>query len=141
VSGGAVIGVDPGRVKAGYAVLDSAGEPLETGICPVGSLAQRLQALVATHRPGAVALGRGTNAKPVAAALAALGLPIHWVDEYETTRRARDLFFRDHPPRGWRRLVPRGLQVPDRPIDDYAAILIGRRYLDGAETSSARGDA
>lgn len=141
MSDGAVIGVDPGRVKAGYAVLDSAGQSLDQGICPVESLAQRLRPVVALHMPPVVALGRGTNAKPVAAALAALGLPICWVNEYETTRHARELFFTDHPPRGWHRLLPRGLQVPDRPIDDYAAILIGRRYLGAPEASSARGDA
>jgi hypothetical protein len=141
VSDGAVIGVDPGRVKVGYAVLDSAGQSLDKGICPVESLAQRLRSVVALHLPPVIALGRGTNSKPVAAALAALGLPIRWVNEYETTRHARALFFFDHPPRGWLRLLPGGLQVPDRPIDDYAAILIGRRYLAAPEASVARGDA
>lgn len=141
VTGRAIIAVDPGRVKAGYAVLNPAGDPLDTGICPVESLAQRLRALVAQYAPAVVALGRGTNAKPVADALAPLGLPIRWVNEYETTRHARELFFADHPPRGWRRLLPRGLQLPDRPIDDYAAVLIGRRYLGEAEASLARGDA
>jgi RNase H-fold protein (predicted Holliday junction resolvase) len=141
VTGRAIIAVDPGRVKAGYAVLNSAGDPLETGICPVESLAPRLRELVARHAPAVVALGRGTNAKPVAQELASLGLPIRWVNEYETTLHARDLFFADHPPRGWRRLLPRGLQVPGRPIDDYAAILIGRRYLGGPDASPARGEA
>jgi RNase H-fold protein (predicted Holliday junction resolvase) len=141
VNVGAVIGVDPGRVKAGYAVLDSAGQSLDKGICPVASLAQQLRSVVALHMPPVIALGRGTNAKPIAAALAALGLPIRWVNEYETTRHARELFFSDHPPRGWQRLLPRGLQVPDRPIDDYAAILIGRRYLGEPDGSLARGDA
>jgi hypothetical protein len=51
------------------------------------------------------------------------------VDERETTLRARALYFADHPPRGWRRLIPLGLQLPPRPIDDYAAILIARRFL------------
>lgn len=141
MTGRAIIAVDPGRVKAGYAVLSSAGVPLETGICRVESLAQRLRALVAQYAPAVVALGRGTNAKPVARELASLELPIRWVNEYETTRHARDLFFADHPPRGWRRLLPRGLQVPDRPIDDYAAILIGRRYLGEPDASPARGEA
>ena len=61
--------------------------------------------------------------------LEGLGLPIHLVDEYETSREARGLYFAEHPPRGWRRLVPLGLQLPERPIDDYAAILIARRFL------------
>ena len=69
----------------------------------------------------------------------ALGLPIHFVDEYETSRAARELYFAEHPPRGWRRLVPIGLQLPPRPIDDYAAILIARRFLArGAARSTSK---
>ena len=76
-----------------------------------------------------MALGRGTNAAALEAGLRSFGVPVHLVDEYETSRRARELYFRDHPPRGWRRLVPTGLQLPPVPVDDYAAILIARRYL------------
>jgi len=135
VSGGdAVIGVDPGRTKAGYALLDASGVVIDSGIEPVDRLGPRLQRLAARRTIRAIALGRGTNARPIRAALEGLGLPIHLVDEYETSRAARGLYFADHPPRGWRRLVPIGLQLPARPIDDYAAILIARRFL-------ARGEA
>jgi hypothetical protein len=58
-----------------------------------------------------------------------LGVPVHIIDETDTTYRARALYFAEHPPRGWRRLLPLGLQVPPGPIDDYAAMLIARRYL------------
>ena len=84
---------------------------------------------MAAHPVEALALGRGTNARALAAELGDLGVPIHLVDEYETTRRARELYFAEHPPRGWRRLIPLGLQLPPGPIDDYAAILIARRFL------------
>jgi RNase H-fold protein (predicted Holliday junction resolvase) len=126
---GGVLGVDPGSGKAGFALLDPQGSVIEAGVVPVASLRERLQALVAVHPVEAVALGRGTNAQRLAAVLADLGIPIHLVDEYETTRRARELYFEEHPPRGWRRLIPLGLQLPPGPIDDYAAILIGRRFL------------
>ena len=56
-------------------------------------------------------------------------MPVHLIDERETTLRARALYFADHPPRGWRRLIPLGMQLPPCPIDDYAAVLIGRRFL------------
>ena len=126
---GGIIGVDPGRSKAGYALLEPSGGVLAAGIEAIGDLPERLRAVAREWSVSAIALGRGTNARPVEAALAPLGLPIHLVDEHETTRMARGLYFADHPPRGWRRLVPLGLQVPPRPIDDYAAILIGRRFL------------
>jgi RNase H-fold protein (predicted Holliday junction resolvase) len=125
-----VLGIDPGTRKAGYAVTDPSGRALELGIEPVGSLLARLELLVGSHRIAAVALGRGTNALPVRDQISALGIPVHLIDETETTLRARVLYFADHPPRGWRRLIPLGLQLPPRPIDDYAALLIARRYIE-----------
>jgi len=127
--GGAVLGIDPGRSKAGYAVVESSGTAITAGIVPIDRLHVCVRELLAAHHIDAIALGRGTNSRPVRATLAELGPPIHWVDEYETSRAARALFFEENPPRGWRRLVPIGLQLPNRPIDDYAAILIARRYL------------
>ncbi len=133
----AVIGVDPGRSKAGYALVEMSGAVVTAGIEPVERLPVRIAGLMTLRRVTAIALGRGTNARAVRIALSSLPLPVHLVDEYETSRAARALYFREHPPRGWRRLVPTGLQVPSRPIDDYAAILIARRYLArGAETQS-----
>jgi RNase H-fold protein (predicted Holliday junction resolvase) len=129
----AVIGIDPGRSKAGYALLDDSGAVVAAGIEPLERLDGCVRELLARRPVKAIALGRGTNAGRVRAALMHFSLPIHLVDEHETTRFARDLYFADHPPRGWRRLIPLGLQVPARPIDDYAAILIARRFL-------ARGD-
>jgi len=128
--GGRVLGIDPGTGKAGYAVLEPDGSVLTQGIEALDTLASRLADVVAGYRPEAIAIGRGTNSAAVARSVENFGLPIAKVDEYETTRFARSLYFADHPPAGWRRLVPLGLQEPPRPVDDYAAILIARRYLD-----------
>ncbi|MGB6646199.1 MAG: hypothetical protein WBE35_14305 [Candidatus Cybelea sp.] len=124
-----VLGVDPGRSKAGYALLEVSGAVVAAGIETVERLPACLAELVRNRRVTAIALGRGTNARPIKASLEALGLPIHFVDEFETSRTARELYFAEHPPRGWRRLIPIGMQLPPRPIDDYAAILIARRFL------------
>jgi RNase H-fold protein (predicted Holliday junction resolvase) len=125
----AVLGVDPGSSKAGYALLEASGAVVAAGIEAVERLPACLEKLIQTRRVTAIALGRGTNARTVKASLEFLGLPIHLVDEYETSRAARELYFIEHPPRGWRRLIPVGMQLPERPIDDYAAILIARRFL------------
>lgn len=132
-----ILGIDPGSVKAGYALVEASGSVVVAGIEPLERLPARLREIAAGHAVAAVALGRGTNAMAIKAQLEELGVPIHWVDEYETTRRARELYFADHPPRGWRRLIPLGMQLPERPIDDYAAILIARRFLTrGVEAES-----
>ncbi len=127
-----LLGVDPGTRKCGFAVLERSGEPIELGIVALDAFAERLAALHARYAFAFVAIGEGTNARTIAGVVERAGLPYALVDEYETTLQARARFFDDHPPRGWRRLVPRGMLLPDRPIDDYAALLIAERYLERA---------
>lgn len=129
-SPGPVLGIDPGRSKVGFALVEADGAVVSAGIVTIAELPARLAALLADFPAVAVlALGGGTNAGALAEQMAGLGRPIVVIDEFETTRRARELYFREHPPRGWRRLIPIGLQVPGRPVDDYAAILIAQRFL------------
>ena len=124
-----ILAVDPGTRKSGYAVLTPDGGTIAQGVEPTVSLLGVAQRACADHGIKLLVMGQGTNAKPVVALLEPLGLLVRFVDERETTIRARALYFRDHPPRGWRWLVPLGLQLPPRPVDDYAAVLIGRRFL------------
>jgi RNase H-fold protein (predicted Holliday junction resolvase) len=124
-----VLGLDPGTRKCGYAVVAAGMPPLAMGIVPIEDLGPRLRAIVASTPVALAAIGRGTNAAAVAAAVRELGLPFELVDERETTLQARARFFADHPPRGWKRLIPAGMLLPDRPIDDYAAVLIAERFL------------
>jgi RNase H-fold protein (predicted Holliday junction resolvase) len=125
-----LLGVDPGTRKCGYAVVERSGAPpLALGVAPLEDFGAQLTALRATFPIDMVAIGHGTNAAVVSNVVREAGLPFTLVDERETTLRARARFFADHPPRGWRRLVPRGMLLPDRPIDDYAALLIAERYL------------
>ncbi|MDQ6929255.1 MAG: pre-16S rRNA-processing nuclease YqgF [Candidatus Eremiobacteraeota bacterium] len=126
-----ILGIDPGTHKAGFAIVGERGESITQGIEPLATLLDRVKSLAAEFEIGAVALGGGTHAGTVAGTLERLALPVHFVDERETTLLARILYFKEHPPRGWRRLVPLGMQLPPGPIDDYAAVLIARRYLEG----------
>jgi RNase H-fold protein (predicted Holliday junction resolvase) len=125
-----VLGLDPGTRKCGYAVVSGLdAPPLALGIVPIETLAERLREVVAATPVALAAIGRGTNAAAVADVVRSLGVAVELVDERETSLLARARFFVDHPPRGWRRIVPRGMLLPDRPIDDYAALLIAERFL------------
>jgi len=124
-----ILGIDPGTAKVGYALLEDDGEIVALGIEPLRDFEAHLVTLSERHDIESVAIGRGTNAGVLSEFAAALGVPVHLVDETETTLRARALYFEENPPRGWRRLIPIGLQLPPRPIDDYAAVLIARRFL------------
>jgi len=125
-----ILGIDPGTRKCGYALVTrELAPPEELGIVPTGELRQTLRALSARYAIRAVALGQGTHAAAVAPVLEELGLPVILVDERATTLLARRRYFAVHPPSGWRRLVPQGMLLPPRPIDDFAAVLIAERLL------------
>ncbi|MBV9149142.1 MAG: crossover junction endodeoxyribonuclease RuvC [Candidatus Eremiobacteraeota bacterium] len=134
----AILGIDPGTQKAGFAVVEqTSSTPLVVGIERLEHLIDRVRQLLENYKVQAIALGRGTHASAVAQMLSSIDLPVHLIDEHETTWRARALYFADHPPRGWRRLIPLGLLLPPRPIDDYAAVLIARRFLEQTRSSGA----
>ena len=51
------------------------------------------------------------------------------VPEAGTTLAARQRYWELEPPRGWRRLLPKGLRVPPRDIDDVVAQLLLERHF------------
>ena len=56
-------------------------------------------------------------------------IPITMVDERNSSVEARDRYWQMYPAQGLTRLIPQGLRVPPRPIDDIVAILLIERYL------------
>lgn len=125
------MGIDPGTRKCGYALLASMGRrPEAFGIVETDALPTLVAQLSMRHTIAVIAMGSGTYASRLCELLGSLGIPVRVVDERETTLRARARYFADCPPRGWRRFIPRGMLLPPRPIDDYAALLIAERYLE-----------
>jgi hypothetical protein len=123
-----ILAIDPGRAKSGLVVV-RAGEILARAVVATDELVARVGAWRDAFRPARLLIGGGTGHRAVLAQLTAAGMTLQVVPEADTTRRARARYFHDHPPTGWRRLVPRGLLTPPIPIDDYAALLIAEDYL------------
>jgi len=71
---------------------------------------------------------------------AGIDAPVTTVSEELTSRLAREKYWVDNPPRGLARLIPLGLRVPPRPVDDYAALIIAERLLEqrGQRTADLR---
>ena len=113
---------DPGR-NVGYAELDGRGMLLRRAVLDLEEL--RDLGIEADR----IVVGSGTGRNAVLGVLRERGLEPEVIDETATTLEARQYFFRDHPPRGLARLLPAGMRSPPRPIDDYAAYVIGLRYL------------
>ena len=131
----ALLAIDPGRDKCGAAVLASDGTVLMQEIVPTQSFVSKMDRLLRMYDP-IVIMGNGTTSAEAKARLEGLGYGVILVDEYRTTDAAKRLYWETHPPRGWRRLVPRGMLVPPVPVDDYAAVILARRFLAGDRVSS-----
>lgn len=125
-----VLAIDPGRDKCGIAVLSPQGDVLLHEIVPTGALETRVSELAAEYAPRII-MGDGTTSAAAKARIEAQAGAVTLVDEYRTTEEGRRLYWAENPPRGWRRLVPRGLLTPAVPVDDFAAVALARRFLAG----------
>ena len=130
-----VLAVDPGRSKCGIAVVDSAGVVRYRGIVPAVAMRGAILDACAQFAPTGILLGNGTGAASIFALMEEIGLaiPLHRVDERFSSEQARALYIQDHPARGLRRLVPKGLRYPDAAYDDYVAVLLARRWWQSRE--------
>jgi RNase H-fold protein (predicted Holliday junction resolvase) len=132
-----VLAVDPGREKCGVAVVDSRDGVLARGVVPTRLAPAMAGEWAAAHQPDMLVVGKGTGYKGIRVALRELDMPLTLVNEDHTTLRARRRYFQEHPPRGWRRLIPLGLQTPPIPVDDYAAVLLAEDYFAHARSKAA----
>ena len=146
-----VLGIDPGRDKTGFAFADSQGALIASGIFPTNqhmgffaavkagrkSLTQWLTEGDSDSLPEDltasvkfIAVGDGTHSRDFAELLRNnLPCTLLTVDERNTTLEARNLYWTIHTPSFWTRLLPEGLRVPNRVLDDLAAWAIALRGL------------
>ncbi|HEY9070129.1 MAG TPA: hypothetical protein VIV61_07710 [Candidatus Ozemobacteraceae bacterium] len=126
-----LLALDPGSDKCGYAVVRYDRSLVEKGVVYLAELHRTLQRICRAPLPEVIVLGSGTAAAAVSHLIEDLdlGVPVRIGEERNSTREARDRYFRDHPPTGLWRLVPLGLQIPPVPVDDYAALIIAERYI------------
>lgn len=126
-----VLAVDPGREKCGVAVCAPEGV-VARKVVPLPELHPLVRRWVDTYQVQIVLVGDQTGSKHVFDLLIGLPVPVRAARERDTTLRARRRYFREHPPRGWRRLLPLSLQLPPEPYDDYAAVVLAEAYLEAA---------
>lgn len=125
-----VVAIDPGREKCGVAAMDGA-VVLARAVVPTSRLVVLVSDWIRRYRAERILLGDRTGSEKIRRLIkqAVREVPLDLVSEASTTLDARTRYFREHPPRGWRRLIPLSLQAPSEPYDDYAAIVMAERYL------------
>ena len=125
-----ILAIDPGREKTGIAILKNS-DVLEHKIINSEELVQIIKSLLEKYIIKTIVMGNGTSSKKKYDLLKRefIDRDIVLINEYRTTDEARKLYFQENPPKGWKKLIPLGMQVPPVHVDDYAAIVIGRKYL------------
>ncbi|NLF96176.1 MAG: crossover junction endodeoxyribonuclease RuvC [Candidatus Riflebacteria bacterium] len=129
-----ILAIDPGSDKVGFAVVNydlTHGEKGIVYLSELHRLFKRMCNVSSEAAPQAIVIGNGTAAAAVCRLYNSLEIDIkvQFAEEKNTTYKARARYFQDHPPTGFWRIVPIGLQMPPCPVDDYAALLIGEKFL------------
>lgn len=127
-----ILGLDPGRDKCGVAVINSEKQVVHHQIIDTYSAIALIQQVCRQFAVDLIVMGDGTTSNNWSEQIKASGvkeLPIVTVDETNSTLEARDRYWLMYPPTGLQRLIPQGLRIPPRPIDDIVAILLIERYL------------
>lgn len=126
---GRLVGLDPGRSKCGLVRTDRARTTVvDAAILAPEACWTQLEHWRQAGDLALVVLGNGTGSGPWRQRL---GERLAWrcVPEAGTTLAARQRYWELEPPRGWRRLLPAGLRLPPRDVDDVVAQLLLERWL------------
>ncbi|MFH1825988.1 MAG: hypothetical protein ABH823_01680 [bacterium] len=128
-----IVAIDPGKDKCGLAVLDNQAAVLERQVIPTQNLAQILPDLAAKYPITTLIIGKSASGKNLEKAISRLDLNINlfFVNEKNSTLEARKRYWRENKAKGWHKIIPASLRIPPVLIDDYAATILGERYLQG----------
>ena len=125
-----ILGFDPGRDKCGVAVMVRQQVVYHQIIDSERAIAT-IEELTRQYDLDLIVMGNGTTSKDwqklIESALTEVSVVT--VNEQNSTLEARDRYWVMYPPKGLQHLVPQGLRLPPRPIDDIVAILLIERYL------------
>ena len=134
-----ILAIDPGQDKAGLALTDGDGEPIWLGILAIENFAKEFEELFDGELSGklneleVVVIGDGTGSEVLEEILKSVlksetrfikinewgstDEAIELYRQYEKTGPIKNIFFKIF---NWR---------PESPIDQYAALVLARRYL------------
>lgn len=126
-----ILAVDPGKDKCGLAVLDPSGYLLEKRVFSRQEISSLIPAYLAKYGVSSLVVGQSSSGKEIEKELSKLELRtnLFFASEKYTSLEARKRYWEENKPNGLWRFVPASLRVPPEPVDDYAAVIIGLRFL------------
>ena len=131
-AGGHWIGLDPGRSKCGLVRTDISGQQVQDLlVCTPQESWDWLQHWCHSCRVKGLVLGDGTGSGPWQQALGDALPELTGVLQPEagSTLAARGRYWQLFPPRNLWKLLPEGLRLPPRPLDDLAALVLLEAHL------------
>ncbi|CDM95554.1 MULTISPECIES: pre-16S rRNA-processing nuclease YqgF [Limnospira] len=129
-----ILGFDPGRDKCGVAVVGDNQQVYYHQVVAANDAIATVKSLCSQFSVQMVVMGNQTTSqtwKQQMRAVLPKSIHIAEVDERYSSLEARDRYWEMYPPQGLSRLLPQGMRVPPRPIDDIVAIILVERYQAG----------
>jgi len=132
-----ILAVDPGKFKSGLALLDHHANAVKKEVVASLDLIVKIKELLGGTKIETMVIGEGVFGRQLKNEISVQKNlpPVVMISEKDSSWQARQRYWREHPPHGWKRLIPTSLLVPPVPIDDYAALIIGERYLKNPVTT------
>ena len=127
-----LLGFDPGRDKCGLAVMEENYDIHYHQVVNASDAMATIELLCKQFSIETIVMGNQTTAKYWQQEIKgnlSVSIPIIMVDERNSSLEARDRYWQMYPPQGLARLIPQGMRLPPRPLDDIVAILLIERYL------------
>ncbi len=125
-----VLAIDPGRDKIGLAVLSARGDIEEKLVVFRGEFEHALRRTIGEYSIDRIVIGGGTGSDWVKEQLERHGVEsVIEVGEEGTTLEARELAWKENPPSGLWKLLPKLFRPTPRDMDAWAAVVIGRRAI------------
>ncbi len=118
-----ILAIDPGSEKCGIALVENSGKIIEHKIVPRSDILD----LIRKQSNHKIIMGNSASGKEIIKSLS--NIEIELISEKNSTLEARKLYWQENQPKGIWKFIPESLRIISEPIDNYAAIILAKRYL------------
>jgi RNase H-fold protein (predicted Holliday junction resolvase) len=134
-----LLALDPGSDKVGTAVLSFNKEEKEKTIVKIDELLDHLGEIFNNYQIAELVIGNGTGAEDLKEMISSSypDLKITFVEEEFTTEEAQARYLEEKPMSNYEKLLRKVVSWKvNKPLDDYAALIIGEKYLKKLDKSN-----
>jgi RNase H-fold protein (predicted Holliday junction resolvase) len=131
-----LLALDPGSDKIGTAVLSFTKDEREKTIVKKEELLDHLEEILNHYQIEEVVIGNGTGAETIKKMISSKysDLKIKLVEEKYTTEEAQARYLEQKPMSNYEKLLRKMVSWKvKKPLDDYAALIIGEKYLESID--------